>query len=184
MQEALRIALIAISAIFFLPGAIEDFLSREVDDVFIFLPYFSYIITYFVFGLNVALIGALMAAIMGLACYIMFKYDYIASGDLLGLPAIFSAIFASEFLVAFLSLITISDLLRVYLKMKGLKIKKDNLENNEKKFWLPEKKDSENNESTNDTSQNKFYQYGVPLLGYAFLAYFLTVILYSFLNLI
>ncbi len=181
MQEALKIALIAVTALFYLPGAIEDFLHREVDDVFIFLPYLSYIVTYFIFGLRVALFGAFMGIIIGIASYIMFRYDYIASGDLLGLPAIFSAMYVLDFLPAFLSIITIFDLTRIYLRKKGLKIKKDKIKSEEEKFWLPEKQKSENNEKQDD-SKTEFYQYGVPLLGYAFLAYFLSVVLYLLIN--
>lgn len=181
MQEALKIALIAITAIIYLPGAIEDFLHREVDDIFIFLPYLSYIVTYFIFGIRVALFGVFMGIIIGIASYILFRYNYIASGDLLGLPAIFSAVYVLDFLPVFLSIITIFDLMRVYLKKKGLKIKKDKIKNEEKKFWLPEKQGSENNEKQ-DNSKTEFYQYGVPLLGYAFLAYFLSAVLYLIIN--
>jgi hypothetical protein len=41
MQGSLYIALILIVAMLFIPGAIEDFRKREVDDVFIFMPYIS-----------------------------------------------------------------------------------------------------------------------------------------------
>ncbi len=183
MQAALKIALIIITSILYLPGAIEDFLSREVDDVFIFIPYLSYFITYFVFGLRVALFGAFLSIIIGLTSYILFKFEYIASGDLLGLPAIFSALYVLDFLPIFLSLITIFDLLRVYIKKKGLKIKKNNIKNEDRKYWLPENQEKRSSKEQDD-SQTEFYHYGVPLLGYAFLAYFLSIMLYLIVNLI
>jgi Flp pilus assembly protein protease CpaA len=116
MQGSLYIALILIVAMLFIPGAIEDFRKREVDDVFIFMPYISYIITYALFGVIIVAAGLFIATIIAIASYLLYRYNYIAIGDLLGLPAIFSAIYALNFIAIFISLITAFDLYRVYKK--------------------------------------------------------------------
>ena len=181
MQGILNIALILIVAVLYVPGAIEDFRKREVDDVFIFMPYISYVITYALFGTMIVVVGLFMAAVIAIASYLLYRYNYIASGDLLGLPAIFSAIYALNFIAVFISLITAFDLYRVYIKKKGLKVKRDSIEKREKNFWLPVK--DKLRKTSEDPSENdkktESYEYGVPLLGYAFLACFFSLVSYA-----
>jgi len=181
MQGNLYIALILIVAMLFIPGAIEDFRKREVDDVFIFMPYISYIITYALFGVIIVAAGLFMATIIAIASYLLYRYNYIAIGDLLGLPAIFSAIYALNFIAIFISLITAFDLYRVYIKKKGFKVKRNNIEMHEKNFWLPvkEKQMKTSKEPRENDKKTESYEYGVPLLGYAFLACFFSLIAYA-----
>jgi len=180
MQGIINVAIILIVAMLFIPGALEDFKKREVEDVFIFMPYISYIVTYALFGVMTVVVGLFIAAIIIIVSYFLYRYNYIASGDLLGLPAIFSAIYALNFIAIFISLITAFDLFKVYIKKKGLKVKRNSIEEHEKNFWLPVNRKQKNiseGPSVND-KMTESYEYGVPLLGYAFLACFFSLIAY------
>ncbi|MGC8568706.1 MAG: hypothetical protein ACP5LW_01705 [Nitrososphaeria archaeon] len=157
-----------VSGALFVPGAVEDFRYREVHDHFLILPYASYFALYLISGLFALELSLLLAFVFFVILLIINRKGYVAIGDVLGMPSIFSIFYAVPFLILFFPLTALIDLTAYYYRNR------DNgggrRENNEK-FVIKHQK-------------NGRYEYGVPLVGYAYTAVFLSSLAYATLLII
>ncbi len=151
-----------VSGVLFLPGAVEDFRYREVHDLFLILPYASYFALYLISGLFALELSLLLASVFFVMLFMINRAGYVAIGDVLGLPSIFSIFYAVPFLILFFPLTALIDLSFYYYRSRGSSGKSG--ENNGR-FMIKSRK-------------NGKYEYGVPLVGYAYAAAFLSSLAY------
>ena len=170
MLEFYKALILIVDALIYFPGSIQDFREREVSDVYLYLPYFSYLALFFLYGIKILFLSLLMVTVTLPLIYYMYKKNLLAEGDLIGFPSVFSQFFAFYLLATYLALVTSIDLLAVYLRKGGLKVSKDKLNSEDLSKWLK--------------SGDEVYQYGVPLIGYVYLSCFLSDLTYLALVLI
>ncbi len=174
----------------YLPMAVEDFRSREVSELSIFLPYLNFIYAFYVAGeLSIAIfVLAAGFAVIGEAIY---KKGQIGSGDVYALPLVVSSFYAYPWTIIYLP-ITFGVHMAYYVIRNGFKLKRKRtgkLDDSSK--YIPIEADGKKVEgvvderySKTDDSKEVLEEFGVPLAGYIALAGFLGCITYAIVQLI
>ena len=165
----IRIGILAASLLY-IPGAIEDFRDRYIWDYYLLAPYVVYAITFFAVSIMVFVKYALIAVGFFALLYFMHKYkpSWVGMGDVMGLPAMFAQAFDYRLFLVFFVAVTAIDVLRVYFKYGGVVLRA--IPEGERVKWLP-------------YDDGKF-MYGVPMVGYAYLACFLASVAYVIISML
>ncbi|MEM4099027.1 MAG: hypothetical protein QXW57_04690 [Candidatus Micrarchaeaceae archaeon] len=160
-------ALIAVS-LTYLPMAYQDFKDRMVSDVYLALPYVSFIVTIYTMY---ALPYLAMSAVLGVAAAILYKRGLLAIGDVAAAPLIFSS---GIWYVIVAIVLVFGFHMAWFISKNGIKFNRQVNADTAKKDakWIP----GEPNDKglVNET-------YGVPLAGYIALGNMIGIIAYSIL---
>jgi len=179
--------LIAVS-LTYMPMVYQDFKERMVADIYLALPYISFIITLYIMG-YLALPFLAMSTILGVLATIMYKKGLLAIGDVIAMPLIFSSAYALRYIVPMIAIVFCIHMawfvskngMKFNRKVSGIEAKKDIK-------WIPVKVDGQVVEGSIDSLYEKLDDksvvdetYGVPLAGYIALGNMLGIIIYSVL---
>jgi len=181
------LVLIAFSILYF-PIAYQDFKERMVSDVFIFLPYISFIVTLYMLGYRI-IPYIISAAILAFAGAFLHKRGFLASGDVMAMPLIFSSAYAIEYVIIMTAAVFGIHMI-LFISKNGMKFNRrvsgDVAKRDTK--WIPVKIDGQVVEGSIDEIYEKLSEknvvdetYGVPLAGYIAMGNMLGVIIYSIL---
>jgi hypothetical protein len=177
--------LIAVS-LTYLPMIYQDFKERMVADIYLALPYISFIVTFYFMGYLVLPYLAMSAA-LGVLAIIMYKRGLLAIGDVIAMPLIFSSAYAIRYTVAMIAIVFCIHMawfvskngIKFNRRVSGIEAKKDIK-------WIPVKVDGQAVEGNIDSLYEKLDDnsvvdetYGVPLAGYIALGNMLGIIIYS-----
>ncbi|MEM0097759.1 MAG: hypothetical protein QW338_04770 [Conexivisphaerales archaeon] len=157
-------ALIAVS-LTYLPMAYQDFKDRMVSDVYLALPYVSFIVTMY------ALPYLAMSAVLGVAAAILYKRGLLAIGDVAAAPLIFSS---GIWYVIVAIVLVFGFHMAWFISKNGMKFNRQvNVDTAKKDIkWIPGEL---NGKGLVDET------YGVPLAGYIALGNMIGIIAYSIL---
>ncbi len=182
--------LIAISALYF-PIAYQDFKERMVADIYLFLPYISFIVTLYMMNYY-AIPYIALAALLMLVGVILYKKGLLATGDVIAMPLIFSSAYAIKYVAIMIALVFGIHMI-MFISKNGMKfnrrVKGDIAKQDSK--WIPVKIDGQNVRDSIDDLYKKLNDqnvvdetYGVPLAGYIAMGNMIGVIIYSIMAVI
>ncbi len=176
--------LIAIS-LSYLPVAYQDFKERMVSDVYLVLPYVSFLVTLYIMNYR-AIPYIAMAVLLLAAGWILYKKGLLASGDVVALPLIFSSAYAFEYVAIMIMFVFIIHI-TWFVSKNGMKFNRQVNGNIAKKDskWLPVKVNGQAISGNIDSLYDKLNDednveetYGVPLAGYIALGNTVGIILF------
>ncbi|MEM3197859.1 MAG: hypothetical protein QW431_07965 [Conexivisphaerales archaeon] len=166
----------------------QDFKDRMVADIYLALPYVSFIVTIYIMY-YLALPYLAMSAALGGTAAILYKRGLLATGDVVAMPLIFSSAYAIWYVIVAIALV-FSFHMMWFISKNGTKFNRQVNGNIAKKDvkWIPVKVDGV---AINDTIDNLYKKlddkslvdetYGVPLAGYIALGNMIGIIAYSIL---
>ncbi|MDG6927666.1 MAG: hypothetical protein JRN01_04305 [Nitrososphaerota archaeon] len=167
----------------------QDFRDRTVADIFLVLPYVSFIATLFIMG-YLALPFLALSAVLGVAAIILYRRGLLATGDVIAMPLIFSSAYALWYVIPMVALVFAIHMAWFVSKngtkfnrqVNGVTAKRD-------VKWIPVKVDGQVVNDPIDDIYRKLDDgslvdetYGVPLAGYIALGSMLGIMIYSILT--
>lgn len=179
--------LIAVS-LTYLPMVYQDFRERMVADIYLILPYVSFIITLYIMG-YFAVPYLALSAVLGVVAAILYKKGLLATGDVIAMPLIFSSPYAIRYIVAMVGLVFSIHMIW-FISKNGIKFNRQVNGSIAKKDvkWIPVKVDGQAVNGSIDNLYKKLDDesqveetYGVPLAGYIALGNMIGIIIYSVL---
>ena len=99
--------------------SLEDFREREVHDIFLFLPYITFLTT-FMLSLKAGLLVTILGTFVFGVAFVLYKKKLLAEGDVIGAPLLFSFPFALEYIALALVIVSTLHIAYSYLKRKDV----------------------------------------------------------------
>ncbi len=176
--------LIALS-LSYLPVAYQDFKERMVSDVYLVLPYVSFLATLYIMNYR-AIPYIAMTVLLLVVGGIFYKKGLLASGDVMALPLIFSSAYAIKYVVIMIALVFIIHT-AWFISKNGMEFKRQINGAIAKKDskWIPVKVNGKAVSGDIDSLYDKLNDadvvdetYGVPFAGYIALGNTLGIMLF------
>jgi len=99
--------------------SLEDFKQREVHDFFLFLPYVTFLSTFFL-SFKAGILSTILGTFAFTIAFVLFKKNLLAEGDVIGAPLLFSFPFALEYIAFALVIVSTFHIAYSYAKTKDV----------------------------------------------------------------
>jgi len=99
--------------------SLEDFKQREVHDFFLFLPYVTFLATFFL-SFKAGILATILGTFAFAIAFVLYKKNLLAEGDVIGAPLLFSFPFALEYIAFALVIVSTLHIAYSYLKTKDV----------------------------------------------------------------
>ena len=99
--------------------SLEDFKQREVHDFFLFLPYVTFLVTFFL-SFKAGILATILGTFAFAIAFFLFKKNLLAEGDVIGAPLLFSFPFALEYISFALVIVSTLHIAYSYTKTKDV----------------------------------------------------------------